>query len=188
MRKSIVAVLLMFVLAFPVLAADSNKELSLKAGVLFDPALTFDPSVHASYYLNVPIVAAAEFYYFPKETLGLGLGVNNVFESSIRMSADLKLGFTNVYLGIKPRFAVANDYIDSIYFMGQAGLGIPNMSGKDTEGNIDNGLYWAMGVGVEKNSFLAELIYSVNYTSADEMMGDFTYSSLGMNIGYKFAL
>ena len=60
--------------------------------------------------------------------------------------------------------------------------------------SADNGLYWALGIGFEKESILFEALYSVNYFKLNaEVMGetvsvDATEGTIGVNIGYKFVL
>ena len=61
---------------------------------------------------------------------------------------------------------------------------------------MDNGLYWALGIGFEKSNFLVEVLYSVNYSKLKanvDLDGDkldistnLSLSTIGINVGYKF--
>ena len=87
------------------------------------------------------------------------------------------------------------DILDSFYFIGQIGYGFFRFSpdeGYEMENkSTENGLYWALGVGLEiMDNFILELIHSFNYgyVNADNHRSDMRYSELSISAGYKFKL
>jgi len=149
---------------------------------------------------------AIEGYYKLDEKLSVGLGLSYGFESELSSPYDAtyfpyedkaKLGFTNIYLSVKPSLS------ESIYAIGQIGYGISHGSFYDDlnmYGNVlkvdGGGLYFGLGAGVEYKSFLFEVLYSINtatfkeknYVSSEGTDYVFKYSSLNVNVGYKFSL
>ena len=61
--------------------------------------------------------------------------------------------------------------------------------GSNTSDELENGMYWAIGAGVEKSNIIVELVYSVNYSHMDYWGGEiWTYRNIAINVGYKFSL
>ena len=148
---------------------------------------------------------AVEGYYKLDEKLSVGLGLSYGFESELSSPYDAtyfsyqdkaKLGFTNIYLSVKPSLS------ESIYAVGQIGYGISHGSFYDDFNvggavlKVDGcGLYFGLGAGVEYKSFLFEVLYSINTATFKEKnyasSGTdyvFKYSSLNVNVGYKFSI
>ena len=191
MKKSILAMLLIIALVVPVFATDKGSiEADVKAGVSFSPSATLhQDDFKYSVYAQSTFTLGAEFYYFVQKNLGLGLGITEVFPTE-DVEKTVKIGLTNFYLSAKPRFEVEG-FLDAIYLLGRLGYGIVDLS-VDWPLKCDNGLYWAFGVGVEKYSFLVEVLYSVNYSKATMGEGlysnkyDVTSTAINLNVGYKF--
>ena len=103
------------------------------------------------------------------------------------------MGATNIYVAVKPVFELQeNKFIDKIYFLGQLGYGMTRYENKmnfSSEKNNENGLYWAIGAGVEKSNIIVELVYSVNYFEIKDYSGySYTSRRLAINAGYKFSI
>jgi hypothetical protein len=136
----------------------------------------------------------ADFYYYVMNNLGAGVGVNYVFDSKFKESWDTQdsLGATNIYVAVKPVFELQeNKFIDKIYFLGQLGYGMTRYEDKESfysEKYNENGLYWAIGAGVEKCNIVVELVYSVNYFEIEDWNESFTNRRTAINAGYKFSI
>lgn len=215
MRKSILAVLLAVALVAPAFASsDSKFDVVGKLGVLVAPSFDSpygNPSLSYSHYAgnaDSTFAIALEGYYKLDEKLSVGLGFSYGFESKLSTNGDrqnfsadgkAKLGFTNIYLSVKPKLS------ETIYALGQIGYGISHGSfyksyndytGPGQTFKVDGGgIYFGLGAGVEYKSFLFEVLYSINtatfkekynYSAGTEDI--FTYSAFSVNIGYKFSI
>ena len=215
MKKSLLALLLAVALVAPAFASsDSKFDVVGKVGVLVAP--NFDspygiPSLCYNHYdgnADSTFAIALEGYYKLDEKLSVGLGISYGFESELSTNGDVstfsnndkaKLGFTNIYLSVKPSLS------ESIYAVGQIGYGISHGSFYDTFNDYNGpgqtfkvdggGLYFGLGAGVEYKSFLFEVLYSVNTATLKEKYNYsagtediFTYSAFNVNIGYKFSI
>ena len=144
---------------------------------------------------NRGIILGTDFYYYVASDLALGLGINYIFDSKADYGMDDKYGFTNVYFAIKPKMDIDSDILDSFYFIGQIGYGFFRYDFDDNHtgetASTDNGLYWALGVGLElMDHFVIELIHSFNYGTVEvnDDSSDMKYSELSIYAGYKFNL
>ena len=227
MRKSILAVLLAVALVAPAFAASTAKkavkqetkkeskfDIVGKLGVLVAPSFDSpydNPSLCYNRYAgnaDSTFAIALEGYYKLDEKLSVGLGISYGFESKLSANGDVnafyddgkaKLGFTNIYLSVKPNLS------ESIYAIGQIGYGISHGSFYDSYNGyytpeqtfkVDGGgVYFGLGAGVEYKSFLFEVLYSINtatfkekycYSAGTEEI--FTYSAFNVNVGYKFSI
>lgn len=58
--------------------------------------------------------------------------------------------------------------------------------------DVDNGLYWALGTGMEVDNWNVELMYQVNYADAEfsyqgeAYSDDLDYSRITLSVGYEF--
>ena len=194
MKKSLLAVLLAVAIVAPVFATDKGAmEVDVKAGLLIEPILMCEYSGNKySYPAETTYSLGADFYYYLVNNLGLGAGINHIFQSKMNeeWGSDGKIGATNIYLSVKPVFELQeNKFIDKIYLLGQLGYGLFNnekMSSAEPSKEADNGMYWAIGVGVEKFNVIVELMYSVNYSYFDWWKESWTYRNIAINVGYKF--
>jgi len=198
MKKSILAVLLTAALVLPVFASEKkDMEIDVKFGYILDNNVKLYLAENTnSGSTNRGCVLGTDFYYYAASNLALGLGVNYIFDSKANYGYDDTYGFTNVYFAIKPKMDLDSDILDSFYFIGQIGYGLFRFECKDDDRgikspDIENGLYWALGVGLEiESNFVVELMHSFNYgyVNTGNNRNDMRYSSLSINVGYKFNL
>ena len=198
MKKSILALLLAVALVAPVFAVEKGSmEVVGKVGYIIEPLLMETEYDADTYALNTESTFSlgADFYYYVVKNLGLGIGINHIFASNMNdyWGDEAKVGATNIYLSVKPVFEIQeNKFIDKIYFLGQLGYGIMDsekISYSYPSKKLDNGMYWAIGAGVEKYNIIVELMYSVNYSYLNHWNGEiWTYRNIAINVGYKFAL
>ena len=198
MKKSLLTLLLAVALTAPVFATDKgDMDLDLKLGYIIEPSMveTYRSDGDKCGYNQEPAFSlGADFYYYVMNNLGAGVGVNYVFDSKFKEAWDTQdsLGATNIYVAVKPVFELQeNKIIDQVYFLGQLGLGITRFDYGWADFS-QSGLYWGVGVGVEKCNVLVEFVYSVNYWvySGRDWSDDYTYTNrrLAINLGYKFSL
>lgn len=198
MKKGLLAMLLAVALVAPVFAVEKGAmEVDAKLGYIIEPLLMemFADGDKFAYNSESTFSLGADFYYYVMNNLGLGLGVNYIFSANMNDSWGdrCKVGATNIYVAIKPVLEVKeNKFIDKVYFLGQLGYSIANnnyMYYAYENKSFENGLYWAIGAGVEKYNVILELVYSVSYHYLDCYGGEnWTYRNLAINLGYKFSL
>lgn len=194
MKKSLLAVLMMFALVLPVLASESgDMEVVGKLGLNLAPTVKLEAAGQSETEdANAAFALGADFFYNVNPSVALGLGITNVFNSEIKETDGAKIGFTNIYFAVKPKIALESEIFNSLYFLGQVGYGMTRISDADGIDNIENGLYWGIGIGTEIQSFIVEVLYSVNSLKFDGFGSpekiDGTYSTIALNVGYKFAL
>ena len=115
MKKSLLAVLLAFVLVAPVFAADEGSmELDVKAGFTFmakgDIDKVGDGDVNSSFLIG------ADFFYYVKPEFAIGAGITNIFNSKIQDTpGDPKLCFTNIYAQGKYVIDTQDDVFNNVY-------------------------------------------------------------------------
>lgn len=141
----------------------------------------------------------ADFFYYVDPAIAIGFGVDHIFNSEVK-DGEGKIGYTNIYAQVKPVIDLENDIFNNIYFLGQIGYGLMYL---DVSYDLDNsnGIYWSIGVGTTiKENFIVELLYSCAYgdmegLEEDWLTGDIkkvtldtTYSTIKLNVGYKFSL
>lgn len=195
MKKLLAVILLAVALVAPVFATDKGSmEFVPKIGYIVEPLLMEYQQDKDKYAYNAESTFSlgADFYYYVVNNLGLGVGINHIFQSKMNSAwgSDGKIGATNIYLSVKPVFELQeNKFIDKIYFLGQLGYGLFNnekMSYYQPSEEADNGMYWAIGAGVEKCNVIVELMYSVNYSYFGYWEEIWTYRNIAINVGYKF--
>ncbi len=196
MKKGLLALLLAVTLVAPVFAVEKGSmEIVPKVGYVIEPLIMED--YYGEYYgckQESTFSLGADFYYYVMNNLGAGVGVNYVFDSKFKESWDTQdsLGATNIYVAVKPVFELQeNKFIDKIYFLGQLGYGMTRYEDKESfysEKYNENGLYWAIGAGVEKCNIVVELVYSVNYFEIEDWNESFTNRRTAINAGYKFSI
>lgn len=229
MKRSLVVLFLVTFLVLPLFATDKGKtEIDIKLGLNVNPTATAsiedvissiglepDTKIEGGAALegDMQYTLGLEGYYFVMDKLGIGLGVTRAFPTGYVNELIAKADSVNIYAAVKQEIKVSeNKIIDNLYFLGRLGYGINSLSSdaakivtlipipvEVTDVSMDNGLYWALGMGFEKNNFFVEVIYSVNYSKlnanvyieADETMDmdistDLTLSTIGINVGYKF--
>lgn len=180
MKKSILAVLLMFALVVP--AFSETLEVVGKVGYgvnakIDNSGQTMD--------VNSPFMLGAEGYLYIIPSLGIGAGISNVFDSEVKDSNGIKMGMTNVYLSVKPKIG----FIANVYLLGQVGYGLVRVTEIE---KADSGMYWGAGAGIELMSWIVEVIYSNNKMtikpSPSDPQFDVTHSMVSFNVGYKFSI
>lgn len=180
MKKSIFAVLLMFVLAAPALC--ETLEVVGKAGYGFNSKID---NGGTNMDVNSPFVLSAEGYVYLLPSVGIGAGISNVFDAEVKDSNGIKIGMTNVYVSVKPKIG----FIADVYLLGQLGYGLVRVTEVE---KAENGIYWGAGAGVELMSWVVEIIYSNNKMtvkpSPSDPSFDVTHSMVTLNVGYKFAI
>lgn len=199
MKKILFAVLMAVSFVVPAFAVndilDTTMDLDLKIGVGLGSSLEEEDSLgKVKNDVNMPFAIAADFYYYNPEFqyIALGLGVSNLFSSKIDnkdADVDTKIGFTNVYLAVKAKYDLKDysSFVDNVYLLLNGGYGMVSMEPDDM--TVDNGFYWAAGLGTEiKKNFIFEILYAVNYAKIrDGEDADLTYSKVMLNVGYKFS-
>ena len=195
MKKGLLALLLAVALVAPAFAVEKGSmEIVPKVGYVIEP-LMFEEyyGSYNGYKQESTFSLGADFYYYVMNNLGAGVGVNYVFDSKFKEAWDTQdsLGATNIYVAVKPVFELQeNKFIDKIYFLGQLGYGMTRYEDKEfySEKYNENGLYWAIGAGVEKCNIVVELVYSVNYFEIEDWNESFTNRRTAINAGYKFSI
>ena len=196
MKKGLLALLLTVAMVVPAFAVEKGSmEIVPKVGYVIEPLIMED--YYGDYYgckQESTFSLGADFYYYVMNNLGAGFGVNYVFDSKFKEYWDTQdsLGATNIYVAVKPVFELQeNKFIDKIYFLGQLGYGMTRYENKmnfSSEKYNENGLYWAIGAGVEKCNIVVELVYSVNYFEIEDWNESFTNRRTAINAGYKFSI
>ena len=217
MKKSLLAILLAVALVAPVFATEKgDMEIVGKLGLNLTPNVAASGDVSKKGYFrpwtfkdtdvdtNMSVLIGAEFFYYLNKNVALGFGINNNFNAELKdltvgdMKFESEIGFTNFYFAVKPKIEMQSEIFNSIYFVGQLGYGILRFD-SDYEGDKlskadGNGLYWGIGAGTEiYKNFIVELLYLVNYGSIKAVKflngtADLTYTTLTLNVGYKFAI
>ncbi len=200
MKKSLLTLLLAVALVSPVFAAEKgDMEADVKLGYTLSNSVEYnDVGEGTSGSTDNSFILGADFYYYVHPQVGLGIGINNIFDSTADYGFDDKYGFTNIYFAVKPKLDLQSDIFTSVYLIGQLGYGIFRFDydpGPYPEPSFDtkNGLYWGIGAGAEiMKNFIFELIYSCNDAGVDfdedsvyESV-DVKYSVFSINLGYKF--
>lgn len=196
MKKSLLALLLAVAMVVPAFATDKGAmEVDVKLGYIIEPLLMENETDAEKWGYNTESTFSlgADFYYYVVNNLGLGVGINHIFANNMNDSwnDEVKVGATNIYLSVKPVFELQeNKFIDKIYFLGQLGYGMTRYEDKEfySEKYNENGLYWAIGAGVEKCNIVVELVYSVNYFEIEDWNESFTSRRIAINAGYKFSI
>jgi len=211
MKKLLVVMLLAVAMVVPAFASkDSKFDVVGKIGLIASPSYSSQFRTETDWPIykgdaDNSFAIAVEGYYKFDEKLSVGLGLSYGFESKLSSPYDntyfyddgeAKLGFTNIYVSVKPSL------FESIYAIGQIGYGLSHGSFYDSYNQgwkkckVDGGgLYWGLGAGVEYKSFIFEVLYSVNNATFEERGNFFgaydylfRYSTLNINLGYKFSI
>ena len=209
MKKSLLGLLLAAALVTPVFAEKGDMEIVGKLGLNLIPKVEASGSlVDAGGFtpvegkgdsdVNMSVLIGAEFFYYINKNVALGFGINNNFNADLKDMKDHgfdnkgEVGFTNFYFAVKPKIELESGMFDSIYFLGQIGYGLFRFE-NHRHGKADgDGLYWGIGAGTEiYKNFIIELLYSFNYGSIVDIYGnndtaDLTYTTITLNVGYKF--
>jgi hypothetical protein len=129
----------------------------------------------------------AEFYYYIKNMLGIGIGVDGCNPRRVKFCKGEFLAVP-MYLSVKLRSQPTQPYKYG-YAVGHIGYNF--LSADDTLkkncGDIEGGLYYGCGIGVVVNHIVIELIYSFNNgkIGKDDKF-DFKYSKYTASVGYAF--
>ena len=193
MKKSLLTLLLAAALISPVFATEKgDMEADVKLGYTLSNSVEYDNGIrYFSGSTDNSFILGADFYYYVHPQVGLGVGINYVFDSTADYGWNDKYGFTNIYFTVKPKLDLQSDIFTSVYLIGQLGYGILrfNYDAIDSP-DAENGLYWGLGAGIEiMKNFICELIYSCNDAGVDFNPGsdaDIKYSAFSINLGYKF--
>ncbi|MBR3655401.1 MAG: outer membrane beta-barrel protein [Elusimicrobia bacterium] len=216
MKKSLLAVLLAVALVAPVFATEKgDMEIVGKLGLNLTPKVDASGSFvdkggfiptggpykgEGTSDVNMSVLIGAEFFYYLNKSVALGFGINNNFNADLKDTKNQmqnnkgEVGFTNFYFAVKPKIELQSEIFNSIYFIGQLGYGIFRFDGHRHGESDGNGLYWGIGAGTEiYKNFIVELLYSANNGSIKDKYGhgdtaDLTYTTLTLNVGYKFAI
>ena len=207
MKKMLAVMLLAVALVAPAFATDKGKsEIDVKLGANISPNFTVSGNDLLSAFFGgeleldsvnngvgvdgkTGIVIGVDYFYYVMKDLGVGLGINKAFPIKLVGDDFVKFDSTNIYATAKQNIK-AEGFIDNVYFLGRIGYGINNAEMDDSDIEADNGLYWALGVGVEKSNILLEVVYFTSYFKFgdDEIKLDVTESGFGVQVGYKFEL
>ena len=194
MKKSLLTLLLAIALVSPVFATEKgDMEADVKLGYTLSNSVEFDAyfEKHSGSTDN-SFILGADFYYYVHSKVGLGAGINYIFDSTADYGFDDKYGFTNIYFAVKPKLDLQSDIFTSVYLIGQLGYGIfrfeyDTLGGTGQSCDTKSGLYWGIGAGIEiVKNFIFELIYSCNDANVVDFDADIKYSAFSINLGYKF--
>ena len=228
MKRSLSVLFLVTFLVLPLFATDKGKtEIDIKLGLNVNPTATAsiediissigeepDNKIdsNAAVEGKMQYTIGVEGYYFIMDNLGIGLGVTRAFPTGYINEFIARADSVNIYATVKQEIKVSeNKIIDNLYFLGRLGYGINNFSSDaskvipaiigapiEIDASMDNGLYWALGIGFEKSNFLVEVLYSVNYSKLNanvdiddgaqkmDISTNLSLSTIGINVGYKF--
>lgn len=188
MKKAIVAVAaLMF------LAGGAFADLNVKVGM--DPVgwghLDYDKGSDKDGNSDFSGSAAVEYLYpVVGNMLKVGGGVEYLLPREIDVKGDPKVSFLPVYASIQVN--PLQKYAPEVFVKGNVGyaflIDLDLKNAKEEEG----GLYFAFGTGYEFDfGLILEATYSFYYGSWESKPSndvDFSYSKLGINVGYKFKI
>ena len=208
MKKSLLGLLLAAAMVVPAFAEKGDMEIVGKIGLNLNPKVeaigsfvdigAFNPYFTGDSGVNKSVLIGAEFFYYLNKNVALGFGINNNFKSDLNdmkaygLDYKGKVGFTNFYFAVKPKIELKSKIFNSIYFLGQVGYGLFSFDDHEYGEKDSNGLYWGIGAGTEiYKNFIVELLYSANNGSIKDKYGygdtaDLTYTTITLNVGYKF--
>jgi hypothetical protein len=137
---------------------------------------------------------SAEYLYPVHDIVKIGAGLEYMLEREVDAKSADKFSYLPIYAAVKVNPISA---ASEVFFKGNIGYNVL-FNVKDLEGDTDKkgGLYWALGAGYEFDfGLVLEAMYGFYYSkidfgnqSIDSFSIDYTYSKLGINIGYKFEL
>lgn len=208
MKKTLFAVLLALVLVSPVFATDKGTmQLDVKAGIPTSQEFKMENgSVTSNFDLDTTLSVGADFFYYVGSNIAVGAGIDHIFKSEIKYDGSPapkdKVGFTNIYLQAKYDLVLNSDVVNNIYPVVQVGYGIASYDfdrgtyPPNSNLEHESGLYWAIGVGTTiKEHLIIELIYSFDYGKTKMYIPpyvnsniDTTYTTIKLNVGFKFSL
>ena len=194
MKKIIFSILLLAICVLPV-SAKMNMDFIAKTGIIASPYLDMDRNISIpeidfnSRILDVDLgfTLGGEFFVYPWQNIGLGLGCFHLFKTDIENTAQ-KISATNFYLAGKPKLVLENKEIDSVYIIGQ--LGYSNADIKLIDASGLSGLYMGAGVGIEAKWLIVEVLYTYyNWLIPDnDFAGHGSMYTIHLNIGYKYSI
>ncbi len=194
MKKIIFSILLLTICVLPV-SAKMNMDFIAKTGIIASPYLDMDRNISIpeidfnSRILDVDLgfTLGGEFFVYPWQNIGLGLGAFHLFKTDIENTAQ-KISATNFYLAGKPKLVFENKEIDSVYIIGQ--LGYSNADIKLIDASGLSGLYMGAGVGIEAKWLIVEVLYTYyNWLIPDnDFAGHGSMYTIHLNIGYKYSI
>jgi len=194
MKKIIFSILLLTVCVLPV-SAKMNMDFIAKTGIIASPYLDMDRNISIpeidfnSRILDVDLgfTLGGEFFVYPWQNIGLGLGCFHLFKTDIENTAQ-KISATNFYLAGKPKLVLENKEIDSVYIIGQ--LGYSNADIKLIDASGLSGLYMGLGVGIEAKWLIVEVLYTYyNWLIPDnDFAGHGSMYTIHLNLGFKYSI
>lgn len=194
MKKIIFSILLLAICVLPV-SAKMNMDFIAKTGIIASPYLDMDRNISIpeidfnSRILDVDLgfTLGGEFFVYPWQNIGLGLGCFHLFKTDIENTAQ-KISATNFYLAGKPKLVFENKEIDSVYIIGQ--LGYSNADIKLIDASGLSGLYMGLGVGIEAKWLIIEALYTYyNWLIPDnDYAGHGSMYTIHLNLGFKYSI
>ena len=190
MKKLLVLVM---ALAFCAGSAFAAGEVNVKLGL--DPFGDFKIEIgnqSQSESTKFGFNLSAEYLYPVHDIVRVGGGLEYLFDREVNNSDGRgKVSMMPVYATV---LVNPIEQVKELYFKGNLGFNaVYNVKTDGEEADVDGGFYWALGAGYElENGLLFEVMYGVYYASMEEkdygVEADYTYSKLGINIGYKFKM
>jgi hypothetical protein len=183
------------------LASDNFGELNVKAGLNLTTVMKAKYGGEASTAklkpcpsLNVEYLLTLGCFSQSLDFLKCGLGLGYLVPTKIdKAASNTKISYFPIYftLQFNPLTRANDEYLKGIFVKGNIGYNAYFSSdlknAKDT-----GGLYYAIGAGYEfPFGALIELMYSEYDSSSkfdDGSKTNFTYSCVGLNVGYKFKI
>jgi hypothetical protein len=191
MKKVLLSVLAVAFLAGAAFAGDGSKgQINVEVGVDVAGNVKYG---NVSYTPETGFSLGAEYLYPVLDILKVGIGVQYLTPRKIDSNYINKLSYIPVYVAVQLNPITT---VPEIFFRGNLGCAIFNMSDSDHLSRTNGGLTWGLGAGYEfPFGLFIEAIYSFYYSSTERdssasqvIKYDFTYSKLGLNVGYKFNL
>lgn len=132
--------------------------------------------------------AAVEYLYPFMSNLKAGAGVEYLFPRELDYDGSPEVSFMPVYATIQ--FHPLKNIAPEIFVKGNVGYNfLLDLDAKDANGQ-KGGMYFGFGAGYEFDfGLILEATYNFYYASWETKPGrdvDFSYSKLGINVGYKF--
>lgn len=153
---------------------------------------------------DIALEATQEIY--PGLELGMGVayqkhGKVEAADSSSKNQFDTDRIYDSVPIYTLVKYSLIKNDTSDYYLKGRFGYSV-NLNEDDVKlksedkvkTNVDNGLYWGLGIGAEINNWIYEVMYHVNYADLETTAGNsrnkdnLDYSRVTISFGYQFNL
>jgi len=168
-------------------AAFAAGEINVKFGV--DVAGNLSAKANgdnSSKDMNTGINLQGEYLAVLSDIVKVGAGLQYLFPRNLDgVSGAYGLSFLPIYATVEVNPIEA---AKEVFFKANLGYGLVF---PESGGDSESGLYWAIGAGYNfPFGLIVDLSYGWHYFSVSDFGNsiDYTYSKLGINVGYKFKI